>query len=95
MLVRCIDAMGQLPEAINIGWPSKKITLGLIAVLAFEEFELGGCLHTLRQHRKTKRTAKSEHRTYDGGRLIVDIDRFQDERAASTTNVIPRSHLAA
>src|ERR1700704_6076401 len=70
--------MGQLSEARDLTRPSQQVALNLVAKLAFEKRELGGCLDALRQDRKTQRPAKSQHRAYYGGRLIVDIDRFDE-----------------
>jgi hypothetical protein len=41
-------AVRQLSEARDIARPSQQVTLGLVAKLAFEKFELGGRLYTLR-----------------------------------------------
>jgi hypothetical protein len=45
--------MGQLSEARDLTRPSQQVALNLVATLAFEKRELGGCLDALRQDRKT------------------------------------------
>src|SRR5579864_3719777 len=73
-----IDALGLSTELLDVARLAEKIALSLVAKLTRKEIELGDRLYALRQHRQIEGAAEPQHRTHDGGGLLVVIDRLDE-----------------